>query len=113
MVGLSFKQYLFLQVFVILSKMNLKTGKAYRIKLVLQEIYNSAVDKNDALVKLNSWLSWASRCRIELIKDAAKTVKAHLEGIVSYFYIRLTNGILEGINGLVQAAREKASVLQY
>jgi transposase len=91
-----------------LSKMNLKTGKAYRIKLALQEIYNSAVDKNDALVKLNSWLSWASRCRIEHIKDAAKTVKAHLEGILNYFDTRLTNGILEGINGLVQAARARA-----
>ena len=42
------------------------------------------------------------------MKEAAKTIKQHFTGILRYFHTRLTNGILEGINGIVQAARARA-----
>jgi hypothetical protein len=34
-------------------------------------------------------------------------VKKHEEGILRWFHSRMTNGLLEGINGLVQAAKRK------
>ena len=91
-----------------LSQSNLKTGKAYRLKLALQAIYKTATDRTDAMIKLNKWYQWAVRSRIEPIKDLAKTIKKNWSGILNYFDTRLTNGVLEGINSLVQAARARA-----
>jgi transposase len=40
--------------------------------------------------------------------DAAKTIKRHQEGILQWFLTKVSNGLLEGINSLVQAAKNKA-----
>jgi transposase len=40
--------------------------------------------------------------------DAARTIKRHWEGILRWHDTYIANGILEGINSLVQAAKAKA-----
>jgi transposase len=40
--------------------------------------------------------------------DAARTVKHHRDGILRWFDSRIANGLIEGINSLVQAAKAKA-----
>ena len=40
--------------------------------------------------------------------EAAKTIKRHWDGVLRWFHTRIANGILEGINSLVQAAKAKA-----
>jgi transposase len=40
--------------------------------------------------------------------DAAKTIKQRWNGIVRWHDTHIANGILEGINSLVQAAKAKA-----
>ena len=40
--------------------------------------------------------------------DAAKTIKSHWNGIMNYFDSRITNGILEGINSVVQLLKRSA-----
>ncbi len=91
-----------------LKKSNIKTAKAYQLKLTLQDIYNTAVDRNDAMVSLNKWYQWATRCRLEPVKAFAKTIKNNWAGVINYFDSRLTNAVLEGINGIVQAVRARA-----
>jgi transposase len=39
---------------------------------------------------------------------AARTVKAHWEGILRWFQSGITNAVLEGINSLIQAAKARA-----
>jgi transposase len=39
---------------------------------------------------------------------AAKTIRNHESGILRWFTSRVTNGILEAINGLVQSAKRRA-----
>lgn len=91
-----------------LKKSNIKTAKAYQLKLTLQDIYNTAVDRTDAMISLNKWYRWAVRCRLEPVKEFAKTVRSNWAGIINYFDSRLTNAVLEGINGIVQAVRARA-----
>ncbi len=57
---------------------------------------------------LKKWYFWATHSRIKEIIEAAKTIKKHWAGIVRWYDSRISNGILEGLNGLVQAARAKA-----
>jgi transposase len=40
--------------------------------------------------------------------DAARTIKRHWDGILRWHDTHIANGILEGINSLVQAAKAKA-----
>ena len=90
-----------------LSHYRLKTGRAYLIKLALQDVY-FAPDRENAEVLLKSWYSWAIRCQIEQIKKVARTVKDHWNGILAWFDSKLSNGFLEAINGLIQSAKRRA-----
>lgn len=90
-----------------LKKLNLKTVRAYHIREAFQEIYKSE-DKEEFIKKLEKWYSWARRCRLKPMKDAAKTVKDHWDGVIRWFDSRLNNGILEGLNSLIQSAKSKA-----
>ncbi|MDO9592054.1 MAG: ISL3 family transposase [Erysipelotrichaceae bacterium] len=91
-----------------LNKLNLKTARAYRIKLALQDVYANATDKVSAMLLLNDWYKWASHSRLKPITEFAKTIKKNWAGILNYFDSKLTNGILESINSIVQAARNRA-----
>ncbi len=39
---------------------------------------------------------------------AAKTIKEHWAGVVRWFTSRINNGLLEGMNSLIQAAKARA-----
>jgi len=91
-----------------LTKLNLKTVRAYRIKLALQDIYRTVTGKAEAVKQLNSWYGWARHSRLEPIKEFAKTIKNNWNGIVNYFETKLTSGIMESINSIVQSARNRA-----
>jgi transposase len=91
-----------------LKKENLKTAKAYQLKITLQDIYANATSKEEASVMLKKWYQWAVRCRLEPIKIFAKTVKKHWDGILNYFDSGLTNAVLEGINSIIQNVKARA-----
>lgn len=90
-----------------MPKINLKTIRAYHIRENFQQIYEE-IDRAGFVAALKKWYFWATHSRIKEIIEAAKTIKKHWAGIVRWYNSRINNGILEGINGLVQAARAKA-----
>ncbi|MCL6614238.1 MAG: transposase, partial [Firmicutes bacterium] len=94
-------------IFEDLSRLNLKTARAYRMKLALQEIYRSP-DRATAEEGLRRLYWWLVHSRLEPMKELGRTIKAHWKEILNYFDHRRTNGVLEAVNGLVQAARLKA-----
>ena len=91
-----------------LKQSNLKTAKVYQMKLVFQEIYRTIKDPKTAGEAIKNWLSWAVCSRIEPIKDFAKMVKKHFDGIMRYFTSRLTSGSMEGINSRIQNIKRRA-----
>ena len=42
------------------------------------------------------------------MKDAARTIMRHRDGILRWFTSKIANGLIEGINSLVHAATAKA-----
>ena len=88
------------------AKLNLKTVRAYRIKLAFQEFWTLSAELAEPFLK--RWYGWAIRSRLPPIIQAAKSIKRHWAGILRWFTSRISNGILEGINSLVQAARARA-----
>lgn len=89
-----------------LKDSNLLTGRAYRLKLALQEFWTTPHIFAD--VFLREWIGWAARPKLPPMMSLAKTIKQHEEGILRWFHSKMTNGLLEGINGLVQAAKRRA-----
>ena len=90
-----------------LSKLHLKTARAYQLRCAFQEVYAQPT-RGWAELMLDKWDSWAIRSRIEPIKAVAKTIRRHRDGILAWFDSRIANGLIEGINSLVQAAKAKA-----
>ena len=90
-----------------LSTLNLKTFRALRIREAFQAIYE-AQSKEVFEQLLKKWYFWATHSGLEPIKQVAKTIKNHWEGILSWFESRINNGILEGLNSLIQATKAKA-----
>ena len=89
-----------------LSQFDLKTARAYRIRMSLKAFWEQPADL--AADYLQRWFFWATHSRLEPIIDAAYTIKRHWEGILRFTHSHISNGILEGINSKVQAARNKA-----
>jgi transposase len=90
-----------------LKDMNLRTGRAYNLKLSLQEFW-SIEDRLLAEDYLKKWYFWATHSRIKPMIEVAKTIKAHWNGILNYFDSRITNGILEGTNSVIQLLKRSA-----
>jgi transposase len=90
-----------------LSRRNLKTARAYQIRLTFQEFYQQP-SREEGERFLKKWYFWATHSRLQPMIDAAKTIKRHWNGIVRWHDTHIANGILEGINSLVQAAKAKA-----
>jgi transposase len=91
---------------LVVKKMNLKTSRAYHIKLNFQELFNQPPAMAESFLK--KWYFWATHSRLEPIKEAAYTIKRHWDGVLQWFKSDLTNGILEGLNSLLQAAKSRA-----
>ncbi len=86
---------------------NLKTARAYRIKLAFQDLYSEETTEQ-AADYLKRWYFWASHSRLAPVIEAAQTIKMHWHGILRWFNSKIANGLIEGINSLVQAAKAKA-----
>ncbi len=90
-----------------LSKSNLKTARAYQMRLTFQDLY-SQPNRADGEAFLKKWYFWMTHSRLQPMIDAAKTVKRHWDGILRWFDSKIANGFSEGINSLIQAAKAKA-----
>jgi transposase len=90
-----------------LSQTNLKTARAWRMRLSFQDIYAQPT-RAWAEMFFDKWIGWAKRSRLEPMKAVARTMERHRAGILAWFDSRISNGLIEGINSLIQAAKAKA-----
>jgi transposase len=86
---------------------HLKTARAYQIRLAFQDLYDQPTVEAGAGF-LKKWYFWATHSRLEPVIDAAHTIKRHWDGILRWFDSKIANGLIEGINSMVQAAKAKA-----
>lgn len=89
-----------------LTRMNLKTARAYQLRLTFQDFWYLAQEEAESF--LHKWFFWATHSRLEPIRQAAWMIRRHWQGILRWFISRVSNGVLEAINGLVQAAKARA-----
>jgi transposase len=84
----------------------LATGRALRWREDFQAFYDQ--HPSYAPEYLRSWCSGATRSRLGPIKDVVALVERHVDGIIAWHATRVSNGLLEGTNSLIQAAKARA-----
>jgi transposase len=85
----------------------LRTARAWVYKEQLREILERK-QINVVRAMLQHWCTCVMRSKVEPMKEVAVMVRKHLEGIVAWAQTRQTNGFLEALNGLFQAAKRRA-----
>ncbi|MGH2744540.1 MAG: ISL3 family transposase [Thermoleophilaceae bacterium] len=90
-----------------LLRLPLATGRAYRWMLRFDGVYEIA-DPGQAAAYLRRFTKGARRSRLQPIIDFARMVDEYWLGIVRWWHSRISNGLLEGLHSLVQAAKRRA-----
>jgi len=96
------------ETFARLSKQNLGTGRAYRMRLELQAIYAEFLTKEEARDRLMKLTRWMLLSRLEEMRKIAKSLRRNMEEIINYFSYRTTNAMLEGTNSVISLVKRRA-----
>lgn len=89
-----------------LKKLNLKTSRAYHLRLNFQDFFAQPAEVAESFLK--KWYFWATHSRLQPMKEAAYTIKRHWAGVLRWFHSKINNGMLEGFNSMVQSAKARA-----
>lgn len=90
-----------------LPGLNLKSVKAMQIRETFQQIYTAETEEKFE-ARLKKWYFWSTHCRLDPVIKAAKTIKRHWDGVLKWKQSQISNGLLEGLNSLIQAAKRRA-----
>ena len=84
-----------------------RTARAWLYREQLREILDRK-QINVVSAMLAQWCTNVMRSKVEPMKEVARMIRNHFDGIVAWAQTRQTNGFLEALNGLFQAAKRKA-----
>ena len=80
-----------------------KLGRA----MMLRELLQDFLAQEDPEL-LRWWCTRAKRSRLGPFKKLADSLREHWDGVVAFMETRVTNGVIEAINGLLQLAKRMA-----
>ena len=90
-----------------LKQSTLKTARAWRLK-ELWRTFKNCIDVEDGLSFFAQWYRLAMISKLEPVKHVARSLKAHLSGIVTYLKHGFCNAFAEGVNSRIQLLVQKA-----
>lgn len=93
--------------FKALRVMNLKVGRAWSIRESFKPFWEYKTKKG-AERFFDKWHYWATHSRLDPIRAAAKTLKRHLDRLLTYMDHRITNAVTEGLNSKIQILKANA-----
>ena len=90
-----------------LKKLDLKTARAYQLKLALARFWE-ITSLPEATRYLRKWCSWALRSRLPQVIMMARTIRSRWQGVINYTLARISNGVVEGLNSKIKTAMKRA-----
>jgi transposase len=90
-----------------LLEMNLKTSEAWAYKEQLVEFYGQS-DRECGKDFLAQWVAEVMASGLAKMKKVARTVVKHEEGLLNWFEHRISNGMTEGFNSVIQSLKSAA-----
>ena len=80
---------------------------ALNMRETFQQIYLTDT-YDDFVALLHKWYQWVADSGLDAMVAVAKTIKNHWDGIIAWKQSQINNGVLEGLNSAIQAAKRKA-----
>lgn len=90
-----------------LLETNLRTAKAWAYKEQMVEFWQQP-DADTGNAFFQQWYRSVMHSHLPQMKKVAKSLKAHLSGLLTYFKHRITNALTEGFNSKIQAIKADA-----
>jgi transposase len=90
-----------------LLETNLRTARAWAYKEQMVEFWQQP-DADAGNAFFQQWYRSVMHSRLPKMKKVAKSLKAHLGGLLTYFKHRITNALTEGFNSKIQAIKADA-----
>lgn len=92
----------------LLSRLAVKrTARAWSYREQLREILDRK-QINVVTRMLSQWCTNVMRSKVEAMKEVARMIRNHFDGVVAWAQTQQTNGFMEALNGLFQAAKRSA-----
>jgi transposase len=92
---------------LIAAAANKRTARAWLYREHLRDILDRK-QINVVSAMLKTWCTNVMRSKVAPVWEVAWMIRAHFDGIVAWTQTRQTNGFIEALNGLFQAAKRKA-----
>lgn len=84
----------------------LRTARAYEQALKFDDFYELSADAAEEY--LRRWVEEVRTTDLEPLHDFADMLESHWQGVIRWHHSRVSNGLLEGLNSLIQAAKRRA-----
>ena len=81
--------------------------RAWELALKFDDFYELR-DPAGAEEYLRRWVGEAKDSKLEPLIRFAEMLEAHWQGVLRWHHTRVSNGLLEGLNSLIQAAKRRA-----
>lgn len=91
---------------IILADTSLKTGLAYKLKLEFEEVWRFQHRAIEPALK--AWCQRVKDSKIRPLISFVRTLVNHWKGVINALKMLINNGVSEGINSKIQAAKSKA-----
>ena len=90
-----------------LTKRRLKTFRAYVLKEQFRDLWNSPI-RSDAKSFLRHWCWLATHSKLIPMRDFARMLRKHEDGILAYFDVPINNGMVEAMNNNAKVISHRA-----
>jgi len=92
---------------ILFEDLNMSTVISMQMRETFQQLYTSeSVDEFEQ--RLRKWCTWIEKSELPAMIKVKETIEAHWDGIIRWQESKINNGILEGLNSVLQAAKRKA-----
>jgi len=93
--------------FNVLRRKALKVGRAWALKEALRQLW-AYVYPASGWKFWKRWYFWATHSRLRPLRQAAQTVRRHIDNILTYYQHPVTNAMSEGLNSKIQQIKHRA-----
>jgi transposase len=84
----------------------LRTARAYELALKFDDFYELEADRAEEY--LRRWMEEVRESDLGPLHDFTETLESHWHGVIRWHHSQVSNGLLEGLNSLIQAAKRRA-----
>jgi transposase len=82
--------------------------RAYTLREAFRAVFAGDLTIDEVAELIDRWIAKASRCRIDAMVKAAKTIRKHRDGILTAIRLGINNGRAEGLNNHVRLIINRA-----